>query len=93
MNMTGETQPHRTIVEEAFVRLNYGHALDLPLGDGSFITGRSFLDAYSDPVKRQHTEDLLRGFVTMETTDPDYELTKAYLTGFLEPYFGPPQVD
>lgn len=91
--MTGEFEPKPSIEERVLVRLGYEHCLDTPLEEGAPTVGRHFLDAYGDSPKRQDTEDLLHGFADMPETDPDYGATKAYITRFIEPYFGSPQVD
>lgn len=90
--MTGEGEPQPSIEERVLTELGYEHCLDRPLEEGRTITGRNFLDAYSSSPKRHETEDLLYGFADMSPVDPDYEATKAYITRFIEPYFGPPQV-
>lgn len=88
--MTAESEPKPSIEERVLVRLGYEHCLDTPLEEGG-PTGRHFLDAYGDSPQRQKTEDLLHGFADMPPSDPDYEATRAYITGFIEPKYGPPQ--
>jgi hypothetical protein len=78
----------------------YGHCADVVLKhtdgsdvtgqDGTPVTGDRFLDAYTDPDRRQHTEDMLTGFQTMGSTDPDYAAAKAYIGTWLKAYFGEP---
>ena len=91
--MTSESEPELSIEERVLVRLGYAHCLDTPLEEGEPTVGRHFLNAYGDSPKRQDTEDLLQGFVDMPETDPDYGATKAYITRFIEPYFGSPKVN
>jgi hypothetical protein len=89
--MTGEGAPKPSIEEQVLLKLGYGQQLDTPLSIGEPAKGRNFLDAYGNSPQRQHTEDLLNGFLDMPETDPDYEPMKAYLTTYLESQFGPPQ--
>ncbi len=91
--MAAESEPKPSIEERALIRLGYQHCLDARLEEGSPTVGRHFLDAYGNSPKRQDTEDLLQGFLEMSETDPDYGAAKAYITRFVEPYFGSPQVD
>jgi hypothetical protein len=80
----------------------YGHCLDMPLTqadgspvvghDGSAVTGGSFLDTYHDPKRRQHTQDMLDGFLGMGPDDPDYAAAQAYIGSYLRAYFGEPNL-
>jgi len=90
--VTGETEPKPTVEAQVLTALGYAHCLDAPVGEAGVVVGRNFLDVYGDSPHREQTEDLLHGFAAMAPTDPDYEATKAYLTRFIEPYFGAPQV-
>lgn len=77
------------IEEWILTKLGYGHCLDMIVSPGSTITGRNFLDAYGESPHRQKTEDILEGFKDMDSSDPDYDATKAYISRFLEAQFGP----
>ena len=86
-----EAEPKPRVEELALDKLGYAHCLDVPLGEGTDIVGRNFLDMYSDPENRQHTEDTLVGLLETPTTDPEYPAMKAHVLRYLVPYFGPPQ--
>lgn len=90
--MQYEYEPQPRLEEEVLVRLGYEHCLDTPLEAGGPIVGRNFLDVYQNAPKRQDTEDLLQGFIEMSKADPDYAATKAYITRFIETFFGPPRI-
>ena len=89
--MPGEEQPKPRIEERVLIELGYESYLDQPVAEGSYISGRNFLDSYHSPETRQHTEDMLYGFVDMPVTDPDYRDTKDMITRYLDAYFGPAQ--
>ena len=78
----------------------YDHCLDMPLTlpdgspvvgeDGSTVTGGRFLETYRDPERRQHTQDLLDGYLGMDAADPDYAGAREYISTYLKAYFGEP---
>jgi hypothetical protein len=88
--MTAELEPRPSLEAQVLVRLGYGHCLDMPLGEGSPLVGRQFLDTYSDPVKRQHTEDTLTAFIDTPESDPDFAELRDALMPYMQAYFGQP---
>jgi hypothetical protein len=94
---TGELAPKPRIEERILTSLGYEAHLDAQVirPDGSLaqdaagqpVTARNFLDAYAKPESRQHTVDMLEGFLDMEHTDPDYngsrEMIDMYMRALL----------
>ena len=102
--MPGEREPTPPRTEaQILTSFGYDHCADLVLTypdgspvigqDGTAVTGGKFLDAYSDPRRRQHTEDMLAGFLSTDPTDPDYADAQAYIGAYLKTYFGDPNTD
>lgn len=94
-----EREPAPSRVEARILTdLGYARYLDAPVlrpdgskavgEDGRVVTGRNFLDAYRNPDRRLHTEDLLEGHLSLDSTDPDYEKSREYIESFLLAYFG-----
>jgi hypothetical protein len=55
------------------------------------ITGDRFLDVYRNPERRQHTKDMLDGFLITSHADPEYHDARNYIASYLSAYFGEPK--
>lgn len=77
--------------ERVLTKLGYGEdQLDRTISmRGRSAQGRNFLDIYSNPEKRQDTEDMLYGFDATVPGTPEYDAAKEAVMPWISAVFGP----
>lgn len=90
-----ELEPNPDMRPEARLlnELGLGQFLDTPIPgfsttDGQPVLGRNFLDAYTKPEVRQHTEDTIAGYFDPETTVDERAELKDYFLPILTSWLG-----
>lgn len=94
-----QDRPPQRVEEQVLRKLGFDQFLDAPVRDRSGgyaidadnhpVTGRNFLDVYRDADRRQHTEDILRGFLELSAEHPDYPDSAALITSYVNAAFSP----
>jgi len=89
-----------TTEERILLDFGYGDFVHRPLvgpdglsmtdREGHEVMGGNFLDTYASLDKRQHTQDLLDGFLEMDPGEEDYTAAKQMIQDFLTAQFGEP---
>ncbi len=89
--MSAEMEPQPSIEEQILQKFGYSHCLDMQLAGGDQpVLGRNFLSVYGASPHREQTENLLYGFLDMNTSDPGYRETEGVIATYLGAYFGEP---
>jgi len=87
----GEVVPEDTIEAQVLMATSYAHCLDVAVPEYPNVLGRHFLDVYTDPAKRAHTETMLRGFVSLEPSDPRHAVWSEHIGRYMRAFFGEPE--